>query len=326
MASTTLAQKARSYRGEEDLAALADLINLCAEAEEDDEGTSASQLRHAFNEPSFNQQEDLRFWEDEQGKLIGYAEIWSTESGTELDADLDFTIHPIAKNSDLGQQIIHWGRKRIQEIATAKASKVVKLFCASSNQKAKRIALLKDNGFVPARYFFRMERSLRKSIREPQFPQGFKLQQVKPGRDDQAWVEMFNQTFIDHWNHHDMTVEQYQFYLKNPHFRPELHLVGVAPDGTFAAFCHCFINPEDNARNNTNEGWINALGTRRGFRNQGLGRAMLLSGLHKLKAAGMETAKLGVDADNPSGALGLYESAGFTQKRTNIVYVEEIEQ
>ena len=326
MALTTFAQTARSYRGEEDLAALADLINFCAEAHEGDEGTSTSQLRHAFNQPSFNQQEDLRFWEDEQGKLIGYAEIWLEESETELDFDLDFTIHPIAKNSDLGEKIIHWGRKRIQQIATAKASKAVKLFCASSNQKGKRIVLLEDNGFVPARYFFRMERSLCESIQEPQFPQGFKLQQVKPGRDDQAWVEMFNQTFIDHWNHHDMTLEQYQFYLTNPHFRPEFHLVGVAPDGTFAAFCHCFINPEDNARNDTNEGWINVLGTRRGFRKQGLGRAMLLSGLHKLKAAGMETAKLGVDADNPSGALGLYESVGFTQKRTNIVYVLEIER
>src|SRR3712207_8299806 len=49
----------------------------------------------------------------------------------------------------------------------------------------------------------------------------------------------------------------------------------------------------------------------RSYRKIGLGRALLLAGLHRLKADGMETAALGVDAENPTGALGLYESTGF---------------
>ena len=38
---------------------------------------------------------------------------------------------------------------------------------------------------------------------------------------------------------------------------------------------------------------------------------MLLAGLHRLKADGMTYARLNVDAENPSGALQLYESVGF---------------
>jgi ribosomal protein S18 acetylase RimI-like enzyme len=56
----------------------------------------------------------------------------------------------------------------------------------------------------------------------------------------------------------------------------------------------------------------------------GLGRAMLLAGLHRLKAAGVATAILGVDAENPSGALQLYESVGFHNIRDSISYVKDL--
>jgi ribosomal protein S18 acetylase RimI-like enzyme len=44
---------------------------------------------------------------------------------------------------------------------------------------------------------------------------------------------------------------------------------------------------------------------------RGLARALIARSLHLLAAEGLDTAALGVDADNPSGALGLYESFGF---------------
>ena len=63
-------------------------------------------------------------------------------------------------------------------------------------------------------------------------------------------------------------------------------LIALAPDGAFAAFCRCQIDNEDNQHNSRNEGWIDALGTRRGHLKRGLGRAMLPAGMHWLKARG----------------------------------------
>ena len=40
-------------------------------------------------------------------------------------------------------------------------------------------------------------------------------------------------------------------------------------------------------------------------------RASIVRSLYLLRERGLTTAALGVDADNPSGAFGLYESAGF---------------
>ena len=86
----------------------------------------------------------------------------------------------------------------------------------------------------------------------------------------------------------------------------------MAEDGTIAAFDLCQIDPAENERNGRNDGWIGILGTRRGYRKLGLGRAMLLAGLQHLKANGVENARLNVDAANPTGALRLYESVGFS--------------
>ncbi|RUT08977.1 hypothetical protein DSM106972_010300 [Dulcicalothrix desertica PCC 7102] len=51
---------------------------------------------------------------------------------------------------------------------------------------------------------------------------------------------------------------------------------------------------------------------------------MLLSGLHCLKQAGVDTVRLGVDADNPNGALRLYESVGFQKVYTSINFLRDV--
>lgn len=62
------------------------------------------------------------------------------------------------------------------------------------------------------------------------------------------------------------------------------------------------------------------LGMRRSFRSMGL----LLAGMRRLKAVGMDTTKLGVDAENRLGAGRLYESVGFRKIYTQISYVKDV--
>ena len=68
-----------------------------------------------------------------------------------------------------------------------------------------------------------------------------------------------------------------------------------------AGLCLCDVNEEHIARIGRKEGWVDILGVRRPYRRQGLGRALLLAGLHVLKEAEMESAMLGVDADSLTG-------------------------
>ena len=51
-----------------------------------------------------------------------------------------------------------------------------------------------------------------------------------------------------------------------------------------------------------------------------LGRALVAESLRVLRDAGAETARLGVDAENPHGALGLYETLGFGVVQRGRIY------
>jgi ribosomal protein S18 acetylase RimI-like enzyme len=121
-----------------------------------------------------------------------------------------------------------------------------------------------------------------------------------------------------------MTLERRRHWMKSLDYRPELDLVAVAPDGTLAAFSYCTIEVANNQRLGVREGWVGDLGTRRGYRKRGLARALLSASMQAFKAAGMDTAKLGVDSQNPNGALQLYESVGFQKVETWFSYVKHV--
>ncbi len=313
----------RPYAGEADLEAIASLINSCEAIDQVDEGTSVSELRQEFDDPSVDKARDIRVWENVDGQLVGLGQLWIPESGEEIDGFLWFRVLPTARGGDLEKQIVAWAQGRMREVERERGVQI-KLRSGTRADKSNHIALLEGCGFTADRYFFSMARSLAEPIPEPQLPQGFTLRHSEGEQDTEAWVEMFNQSFIDHWNHHDLTVESYRHWRSDPDYRPELDLIAVATDGTFAAFCYCHINPEDNKRKGRNEGWIGVLGTKRGFRKRGLGRAMLLAGMQRLKAAGVDTARLGVDSENPNGAGQLYESVGFRKLYTRIMYVKDV--
>ncbi|MGB3404669.1 MAG: GNAT family N-acetyltransferase [Microcoleaceae cyanobacterium] len=313
----------RPYQGETDLEIIAQFYNDCEQVDQLGYWITADNLRQSYNSPGFNPNLDLRLWENNQGQLIAIAAVHRSISTDKPESFLGFRVHPKFRDKNLERDIIAWGLKRVRE--SFPQQKQIKLRADCRSHQQEKINLLKDFGFISDRYFFQMQRDLNQPLPQPQLPDGFVVRSVNPQQDAEAWIEMFNQTFIDHWNHHDLTLEQYQHHIKSPSYDPDLDLVLIAKDGTFAGFCEGQIYHYDNQRNGRNEGWINILGTRRGFRKLGLGRAMLLTGMHRLKAKGMEIALLGVDAQNPSGALKLYESVGFEKSHTSIDYLKVLQ-
>ncbi len=313
----------RPYQGEADLQPIADLMNICYTADKLDDVTSITELQNDFDTPSVDKSRDLRLWEDADGKLIAFGFLWITEPSEAIDGWLGLNVHPNKRDGNLETQIIRWGEERMREVEQEKGFST-KLRIRSVDSDTQRIAISEKEGFKCDRYFFRMERNLAEPIPEPVFPDGFTVRQMQGEQDAEAWVDLYNNSFIDHWNHHDETVENLKHWLGRADYRADLDLVAIANDGTFAAFCYSEIHSEYSARMGTNLSYVDILGTRRGFRKMGLGRAMLLSALHKLKNAGMDIARLGVDANNPNGALRLYESVGFCKVLTSLSYVKDV--
>ena len=80
------------------------------------------------------------------------------------------------------------------------------------------------------------------------------------------------------------------------------------------------INPEENARIGLQIGWLEHVSVRRAWRGRGVATALIAASLRVLRERGMAIAALGVDGENLTGALRLYERLGFRPHETWITY------
>lgn len=314
----------RPYQGESDLQAIATFLNACEAIDQEGQYYSISELKIEFTEPGVDPERDLRLWLDAAGALVAFGQLWIPPHSTyTTDGWLWFRVHPDARGQGLERDIVAWGESQLRQVAQERQLPAMLRSGCRETQTEQR-ELLEFCGYEYERCFLTMGRSLIPPIPQPQLPDGFRLGYIGKDATVEDWVDAYNQSFVDHWQFHPTTVAEHQHWLTDPYYRPELDLVALTPNGTVAAFCHCSINPEANTHKNCNEGWVNILGTRRGFRRLGLARAVLLAGLNQLWQAGVDTAKLGVDTQNPNSAKTLYESAGFRRLYARSTFVKAL--
>ena len=321
MTLTASALRACAYTSEADLEAIAHLINTCRKAENLplECQVFVSDLKEEFEDPDFDAFQDIRLWRDASGKLVAYADCWKHEPEGEFIVGFFFEIHPRVRNEGLEHEILRWAEQRLRDMGReSKLPLVLHTSCRDTRRSHQQLFF--RLGFSSIRHFFRLKRSLQEPIPEPSIPTGWKVRCVDAATEAEAWVEMFNQSFVDHWNHQPLTLELFRYYASLSTYNPNLDLVLETDQGELVTFCESHIDEKRNISLNRKEGHINLLGTRRGFRRRGLARTLLLEGLRKLQSAGMETAKIGVDSENPSGALGLYRSVGFEPDLSSTVF------
>lgn len=313
----------RPYAGERDLPAIAELLNQVSQTYQLDDTYAEDDLRLEFADPRVDPARDLRLWEDADGRLVACGQVWLPPESETIDSFFYWRVHPSAEGSGVEDELMAWAAERIRAFA-AERGQPARMICSAREHYAYALGVMRRHGLAPERYFFQMRRPFDQPIEPAELPAGFALRHVASPADAAGWVDAYNLSFIDHWNHHAATLETHSHWLQHASYQPELDLIGVDSDGTVAAICFCQIDPAENQRNGHNDGWIATLGTRRGYRKRGLGRAMLLSGLHRLKAAGMAGARLNVDAASPTGALQLYESVGFRSLVTTVALGKDL--
>jgi ribosomal protein S18 acetylase RimI-like enzyme len=84
------------------------------------------------------------------------------------------------------------------------------------------------------------------------------------------------------------------------------------------------VREEENRAAGVREGWVRELATRRAWRNKGIATALVCKSMQAFKAAGLDYAGLGVDTENLTGALRIYERLGFVPVRRGINFSKEV--
>ena len=181
----------------------------------------------------------------------------------------------------------------------------------SSDQNVRKVRFFKRSGYEVVRYFFEMNRPNLDNIEVPPMPDGLEIRPI--GSDRASLKQMWDadvEAFQDHWGGFDASEQSFHRWLDSPSL--DLSLLVMAWDGDeVAAGVVNAIYPAENESLGTRRGWLDSVFTRRQWRKRGLAQALIVRSLHLLRERGMTTAALGVDAENPSGALRLYERNGF---------------
>jgi mycothiol synthase len=220
-------------------------------------------------------------------------------------------VEPATRRRGIGTALFADGLRRVEAMAAGHDTdrpKVLGTFTHDKSVGSQRVAA--SFGLEPVRWFFDMERSLLGELPDaPALSEGIEVRPVGPEDGPSIW-RADHDAFQDHWGGFDPSEAAYRRWIDSPEFDPGLFLVAYEGDEIAAAVLNV-IYPEENEDLGIKRAWLDSVFTRRAWRRRGLAKALIVRSFHLLRERGMEIAALGVDADNPSGALGLYESVGF---------------
>ncbi len=300
----------RTYRGEPDL------DGLCAVllAVETVDGTNEIWGREAManwlaNMPDFEAERDVLIAEVE-GRMVA----WSYRSRRVRDGIRVFDsygrVHPDWRRRGLGRAMLRLNESVSRARALAEDDpREAALGSWSSEANRGNVVLLESEGYEVVRWFFEMERPDLDDILELGLPEGIELRPVPGERLRDVLLATF-EAFEDHWGAVERSEADIRQTLGDPDTDPSLWRVAWAGDEVAGSVINA-IYPDENEALGFRRGWLDRVSVRRPWRRQGVARALIAASLVALRERGMERAALGVDADNQSGALGLYEGLGF---------------
>jgi ribosomal protein S18 acetylase RimI-like enzyme len=285
----------RPYTDTADLPAVIALVRTCRALENGDPWPPAHTIRRYLSSVAPGAAPQARLWEDRSGRLLAFAAIWDEEV-------LVFCVHPCAPRADLLPAILTWGcrcAQRTGEQAT---------LCVLLRTDDRGIsAVLEREGFRPEPWStLQMRRPLITPIPIPQVPDGYTLRPLADEPEITAVTALHQEVF---GTSAGVGAERLAM-MHDPEYLPELDLVVGAPDGTLAAFGLGAISYEEDWCRGGRAGWIELIGTRAAYRRCGLGRALLLTLLQRLKGYGMDAALLGTGSWN-TAAQRLFATLGF---------------
>jgi ribosomal protein S18 acetylase RimI-like enzyme len=146
---------------------------------------------------------------------------------------------------------------------------------------------------------------------------GILLRSFDPETDDESRVyDAHMESFADHWGFRRLPMEEWRTYMfEGPQTDPSLWKL-AEEDGDLAGFS---INSW-HASGDPAFGHVNVLGVRSPWRRRGIGLALLGSSFAEFRSRGATRVDLGVDTENTTGAVGLYERAGMSVSRRDDTY------
>jgi mycothiol synthase len=186
-------------------------------------------------------------------------------------------------------------------------------------------ALLEQEGYAVARRFFEMRRDHLEEVSAAPMPDGLEIRAIPVDRASlRRLLDADAEAFQDHWGGWAADDAAFEEWLNDPSFDPSLYVVAWDRVEIAGAVINHIPRLENEAMGRR-RGWLESVFVRRAWRRRGLAQALVTRSLEVLHERGIDHAMLGVDADNPTGAVGVYERAGFVVVNSSTAYRKPME-
>lgn len=234
----------------------------------------------------------------ENGRLVGYAQL--APGGRPRTGFL--VVDPAARRRGTGA--------RLAAAVIAEALEPVQLLAPTDAVAAR--ALAARLGLVAGRTLLLMRRDL-DELPPPGVPGSVTIRTFRPGQDESGWLAVNAAAFATHPEQGTVTADDLAARMAEPWFDPAGFFVAER-DGRLVGF-HWTKQHQDR------RGEVYVLGVAPEGHRQGIGRALLLTGLRHLRDRGDTSAELYVEAAS-AAAVGLYSSYGFAPVGRDVMYAQ----
>jgi mycothiol synthase len=235
----------------------------------------------------------------EDGDLVGYAEL---ELGTEWSTG-QLVVSPSHRRDGVGTQLL---RRLIMESSTP-----LRVWAMGDTPAARALAM--GVGMVRRRELLIMERRLDDELPEPVIPPGVQIRTFVPGQDEREWLRVNAAAFARHPEQALIDLDDLNDRMAESWFDARGFFVATK-DGSMMGF-HWTKQHQDQL------GEVYVLGIAPWAARRGLGKALLLTGLHWLRQQGNSRVKLYVESDHQA-AIELYLTYGFATASRDVMYAQ----
>jgi mycothiol synthase len=240
-------------------------------------------------------------------RIVGYGVLW--ELGELWRAE--GYVHPDARGRGIGKLIA----TGLEEDAARRGARRIQNSVLEADSAAR--TLLESLGYGAVRVFRELRMDLEVPPPAPEWPDGLRVVPFDPERDAPKFHAAHQEAFADHWDYTPRDFEPWsKSHLGSERFDPTLWCVVRAGD-EIAAGMIC-------TGDTYGGGFIHALFTRRPWRKQGVGAALLSDSFGRFWERGEHSVGLGVDAASDTGAFRLYQRAGMAPVVGWVMYEKQI--
>jgi len=290
-----------------------------------DEFTDIESILDEWQTPGADPAEDVRLIFAPNGELVGYIEVWTTAK-SRVHPELWGRLDPSYEDMGIGTWMIHWAEQRaLCALPGVPAELRFAPHVGTYRRVEKAKKLFEDMSYHHIRSTYHMLIEMDAPVPEAEFPEGIVLRTYNPETDAEAVYRAEKEAFRDHFGFVEEPFEEglkrWKHSREYEGFDPTLFFLAVdGPSGEIAGFSlcrpHSFYDP--------NRGWVRSLGVRRPWRKRGIGLAILRYSFNEFYRRGKRKVGLGVDAQNLTGALRLYEGAGMRVDQAYDHYEKEL--